>query len=134
MIGADEWKSTDRNALFEKYFYTQGSISKQQLAGLLYYNQGVAAAGNEDYQEAYRNFEKAWFLYPVEKLKYYISYSLANLILKDGSIDDEKAYPVYLRFAEVADEELGNRALLEYMEKITHKILLRKPDPGQYHK
>ena len=133
LISKEEYNGGDKSALFEKHFYGDEVIDMKKMAGLLYYNAGIKAISEDDYREGYKNFEKAFYLYPDKKMTYLTSVCLGKIISEKGMLEDEKAYPYFLRFGEIAKEDNGMDALLEYMDKITEKLLLKSPDHQKYH-
>jgi hypothetical protein len=132
MISKEEWANGDKNEIFNKHFYTDELIDKRKLAGLLYYNLGVEATNKEDYKEAYKNFEKAYFLYPDKKIKYFVSVTLASVLFEKTIMENENSFHYFLRFTEVNDNEIAKSILKEYMEGVTKKLLFQFPDYPKY--
>jgi len=132
LISKEEYNSDDKNELFEKHFYSDELIDKKKLAGLLYYNRGVEAMTEEHYNEAYKNFEKASFLYPDKKITYFTFLCLANIILDKGMAENEDALPYFIRFSELAKGESEKDVMIDYMDKVTQKLLFKFPDAQKY--
>jgi len=107
-------------------------IDKKQLAGILYYNAGVDASSKENFEEAYKDFEKAYFLYPSQKLRYFVMASLAGLVLEDKMKEDPAAYLYYLRFSEISNRDMARSLLKEYFETVCQKLLFKSSDPQKY--
>lgn len=67
---------------FNEFYYNNQNITLQQLAGLQYFNQAVAAQQNKDIDGAIKSIRKAELLYPCTKNQYFkrglIGEALAN--------------------------------------------------------
>lgn len=132
MISREEWNTADKNELFKKYFFNDALISKTELAGILYYNAAVNAMEKEHMKEAYVNFEKAYFLYPCQKIRYFVMISLASLLVEDKMKDDPEAYPYYLRFNDISNRDVSKSIFGNYFESIGKKLLFKNSDPAKY--
>jgi hypothetical protein len=132
IISKGEWTSGDKNELFKKFFFNDSVINKRQLAGLLYYNAGVDAIGKENFNEGYKNFEKAYFLYPCQKIRYFVIISLASLLVEDKMKNDPDAYMYYLRFSDISDRDISKTMLGGYYDEIGQKLLFKSSDPQKY--
>jgi tetratricopeptide (TPR) repeat protein len=131
MISKEEWENGDRKALFEKYFYGDEVIDLQQMCGLLYYNLGIEAWQNEDYTTAYKNFEKAYFLHPGSRMKYFVSTSLALHLYKANLNEDEKLTAIS-RYMQVGDSAVAKDYILDLVSKMSKKYLFQYPDLSRY--
>jgi hypothetical protein len=132
MIGREEWESSDKDALFEKYFYGDNAINLQQLCGLLYYNLGIEAAQKEDYAATYKNFEKAYFLHPGARMKYFVSMSLASYLYKAERLKEEEKLAAINRYIQIGGSVAANELVADFMEKISKKYLFKYPDMPRY--
>jgi len=132
LIGKEEWESSDKNALFEKYFYGDNEINLQQLCGLLYYNLGIEAVQKEDYENAYKNFEKAYFLHPGSRMKYFVSMTLATHLYKAVNLSEEEKLTAMNRYMQVGDSATAKDMIGDYFEKVSKKYLFQYPDMPRY--
>jgi hypothetical protein len=132
LIGKEEWESSDRNALFEKYFYGDNVIDVQQMCGLLYYNLGVEAARKDDYVTAYNNFEKAYFLHPGPRMKYFVHMSLYTHLYKAVNLPEEEKLAAFNRYIQIGDSVAANELVADFFEKISKKYLFQYPDVARY--
>ena len=134
MISKEEWTGSDKNELFNKYFYTDKPIGIKELVGLLYYNKGIAAMELESYKEAYKFFEKSYFFYPQEKLKYFVSTSLAVMLFKEEEqLDEDEKLRYFLRYMQLDNKNMGKQLIGNYVEQSAKKYLFQNPDPRKYH-
>ena len=132
LIGQEELESGDRNALFEKYFYGNNAINLQQLCGLLYYNRGIEAVQQEDYVTAYKNFEKAYFLHPGLRMKYFVSTSLALNLYKATNLSEDEKITTLSRYMQVGDSAAAKEMIGDLFEKGSKKYLFQYPDMSRY--
>lgn len=132
LVGKEEWESSDRNALFDKYFYDDEAIDLQQLCGLLYYNLGIEAAQKDDYATAYKNFEKAYFLHPGSRMKYFVSGMLAAWLYKAVNLTEEEKISGYNRYMQVGDSVTAKEMIADLFEKVSKKYLFQYPDVPRY--
>jgi hypothetical protein len=133
MISKEEYTGGDKNELFNKYFYSDKPIGIKELCGLLYYNKGVEAIQAEKYLDAYRHFEKSYFLYPEEKLKYFLTLSLTMVVYKEEQLTDDEKLPYYFRYIQLDNKKLGQQMIAEYVTKARKKLLFQNPDLPKYH-
>jgi tetratricopeptide (TPR) repeat protein len=88
LISAKEFASTEMNALFEKHYFGEfKNIGLTELAGLQYMNDGLYYLDEEAYLQALHQFEKAYVLYPSDRVGYLLmlsSYNAFNTSEKTG--------------------------------------------------
>lgn len=78
LISASEYASQDSKVLFDKYYFGQDTeVSLQQLAGLQYLNDALYKADDKKPEESFRQLEKAYLLYPSDRI--------ANLLFYTGA-------------------------------------------------
>jgi hypothetical protein len=78
LISAQEYATQDVKILFDKYYFgADTEVSLQQLAGLQYLNDALYKADDKKPEESFRQLEKAYLLYPSERI--------ANLLFYTGA-------------------------------------------------
>lgn len=132
LISKEDWLTKDKKLLFEQHYYSDEPIDKRKLAGLLYYNLAVDNIASENYKAAYKNLEKANFLYPSARIQYFLSVCLVNTLLKDGMQENEAALPYYLRLLEVFNKDAAADMMKEYTEAVTKKLLFKSAQQDKY--
>ncbi|MBO9571399.1 MAG: hypothetical protein J7497_04220 [Chitinophagaceae bacterium] len=132
IITKEEINSTDKNELFEKHFYNSKPIELRQLSGLLYYNMAIAALDEKKYAEAYKNLEKAYFLYPETKIKYLLEMSLGAVLTDKDKITEQDKLPYLQRFLQVASQENVRDMASDYYARASKKYLFENPDPAKF--
>ena len=70
-------------------FTIDEKIQLTELAGLEYYNQGVLAYNDRKFEESFTNFEKALALYPSERIKQVLLFSL-EMAYKENTLESER--------------------------------------------
>jgi tetratricopeptide (TPR) repeat protein len=79
LISANEFASTELNTLFEKHYFGEFKhIGLLELAGLQYMNDGIYSLDDEQYLKALQQFEKAYVLYPSDRVGYLLMLSAYN--------------------------------------------------------
>lgn len=112
LISEQEFSSLGVNALFDKHYFADEDISKQQLVGLQYCNDALYSMEEERYEHAYRQLEKAYRLYPSEKIAYLLQGAIAHRLaeIELSSPQYGKAFVQAARFhhPDVEEEDLVN--------------------------
>ncbi|MEO9965156.1 MAG: hypothetical protein ABJF11_05185 [Reichenbachiella sp.] len=115
LISSQEVQSSNTEALFEKYYFTDINLTLTQLVGVQYWNDAVYKFRKEDYDGAIHALQKCYLLYPNDKVKEMLLASLGIAISKTSySIFEEVSYLASLsRFSEpeVSDVQLKNEFL-----------------------
>ncbi len=70
LIDEITFRSKTTRELFDKYFFPQIDFSLKELAGLQYMHKALGNIENEEYETAYFNLQKAYYLYPSYKVQY----------------------------------------------------------------
>lgn len=79
LISAQEFSSANTNTLFDKYYFgDQTNITLEQLIGLQYLNEGLYNLDEEKHLDALYQFEKAYMLYPSERVGYLLMLAAYN--------------------------------------------------------
>lgn len=72
IISADEYINSDVPHLFDKHFFGLGELNLVQLAALQYLSEGIYIIDEKRYKEAFVLFEKAYVLYPSDRVAYFL--------------------------------------------------------------
>ncbi|MBN2395975.1 MAG: hypothetical protein JXC36_05890 [Candidatus Atribacteria bacterium] len=79
-ISQEELNSHSVDELFEEHYDKNKTINIYQLAAIQYYNKAVFQMQNSRFNEAAKNLEKAYLIYPSNMIKYNLNAALANII------------------------------------------------------
>ncbi|MEO8147365.1 MAG: hypothetical protein ABI723_07000 [Bacteroidia bacterium] len=127
----EELNTKGYDEIFNTNYYSKDNITLQQLVGLHYYNDGVSFLNDKEYKKAYKQFEKAYLLYPSQRIAYLLKVALtldfANL---DYSTLDQ--IDQYLKFYNYCDKEKLRENLLSDFSAITKRFLIEKDNKKYY--
>lgn len=71
LITAQEYNTNDVTTLFDKYYFAnKGEITLLQLVALQYANDGIYLCDEKKFADAYHQFEKAYLLFPTDRIAY----------------------------------------------------------------
>ncbi|MFT3903138.1 MAG: hypothetical protein QM727_08185 [Niabella sp.] len=130
IISKEDAQGNKKNELFEKYFYGDEKIDKKKLAGLLYYNLGIDAIVTQNFEKAYRDFEKAYILYPSKRIEYLISLSLLASFA-DKRDSDDNIVKFYLRYLQLSPTESAKEMVKSYWSSFMQKNLFESPNTSK---
>ncbi len=82
LISAQEFSQHTTDALFDKYYFTDGTINLKQLAGIQYSNQAITRLNAEEPEEALKALEKSYLLYPCPRVSYLLGAATAVVLSK----------------------------------------------------
>jgi hypothetical protein len=71
--------SKGTEAIFNENYYSDKNIKPIELVGLLYTNSGINYLNDKNYLKAIQQFEKAYILYPSERIRFLLEVSLIDL-------------------------------------------------------
>ncbi|MFN8206087.1 MAG: hypothetical protein U0T82_01575 [Bacteroidales bacterium] len=132
-----EYTGTTPELLFPRYFKTEKIISKRELAALHYFTTGKSYTGTQGFEQALKNYEKAWLLSP----EFEYLYASKNLLF--SFLSDQKKNRTYkpetlARYLEKsAGDEEARLYSFNYFEEIANYYALQNSDPTKldaYHK
>jgi hypothetical protein len=85
LIQKSEIASKGVETIFNENYYSNKDIKPIELVGLLYFNSGVNYLGDSNFKSAFQQFEKAYILYPSERIRYVLEVSLLAFVSDMGS-------------------------------------------------
>ena len=117
--------------IFNEKYYSTIDIKPIELVGLLYYNSGIDYLNKSDFKWAFQQFEKAYLLYPSNRVKYSLELSLLAFVADMGpfSLDNLDFlaklvnYSSNTRYRELVVREFNN---------YTQKYLINENDEAKY--
>lgn len=96
LIDSEEFSSKSTNALFDKYYFENSSISLKQLAALQYYNMGVFLQEQKKLMEAISFLEKAYHLYSSNQIRALLLYNYA-VYLDSQEVTSTKSLSMFFK-------------------------------------
>lgn len=127
IISKEDAQGNKKNELFEKYFYGDEKIDKKKLAGLLYYNLGIDAIAARNFEKGYRNFEKAYILYPSKRIEYLAGISLLASFADKQNADDNMVNSC-VRYLQLSPTESAKEMVKSYWRSFMEKNLFESPN------
>ena len=123
-------KSTDE--LFNEFVLIDTTINLQQLAALQYYNKGVFAYNNKQYEKSVVNFSKAHILYQSNSTLYMLNSAFIN-VLNEQNIKKKYSGDVLGNFLNLSADYTENKLIAaEYFDVVTNELVITHPDVQEY--
>ncbi|MEQ9165666.1 MAG: hypothetical protein RLO12_05375, partial [Fulvivirga sp.] len=127
MISDAEVKSKSADLLFDEYYFTDTDINLTQLIGIQYINDAIYRVDNKDLEGAYQQLEKAWMLYPSQKVNTLMLAFLAELI--NGQKYEELKYVGYLqKLSRYKAYDIDNEVIKSEFGRIINTHLIENGD------
>ncbi len=130
-ITQEEINTLGKNAAFQKYYYDQDDISLIQLAGLQYYNYGVALMQKQQYNDAFDQLTKAYYLYPSNRIKMLLN-EAAGAQLSGAHMSDTADVNLYTRAYLYQQGKKAEDILVHNFGVITQRFLIEKNNEVYY--
>ena len=89
LISEEEYRNSQPDEIFNKYFYSDKDIHLRELLGLHYLNQGVYKIMDKNLKEGYNELEKAYVFYPSERVRFLLLSTLSELINNQNYTEPE---------------------------------------------
>jgi len=131
IITQAELNSSTVGQVFEKYYYRDEAINVFQLAGLQYYNQGVEALTKSDESGALKSFEKAYILYPSERILFFINNCLA-IQVEERTDYNQQSVTAIMKLLNYNDSDFFNSQAINFFELICENVLIKKNNSGEF--
>lgn len=138
IITKNDLETHNLESVFNGHYYSSKDINPIELAGLAYYNRGIDAINDKKTKNSFHEFEKAYILYPSDRIRYLLETSLVVLcdeldftkidnldyLLKLISYSKNKNYQdIYLnKFEFITQKYLFQENNVDLYEKIFKKI------------
>jgi tetratricopeptide (TPR) repeat protein len=122
VITRNEYYASSIEELFNDYFLPESSVGLLELAGLHYLNDALYKYDGEEYQAAFEQIKKAYFLYPSERMMLLFHFILAGAINDADFLKEENAWLlVYL--SRLPDESINPDEVASGYMILTERIL-----------
>jgi tetratricopeptide (TPR) repeat protein len=131
IITKEDARKYGTEEIFRKYYFPESSIGMKELAGLQYLNVAFYKYGKENYPDAFRQIQKAWYLYPSERISTVMLFLLSRCLTAADytSLKDAE----YLAFASrFSGKGLDATALVNEFRHITDIVLIERSQPDLY--
>jgi hypothetical protein len=130
-VSKDELNNQGYDSIFNKNTYADEKINFQQLVALQYYNSTLEFVNKKDYQSSLNQIQKAYVLYPCEKIKYVLTLCYP-LLLTDKDFSNLDDIDLYIRYFNLSDDDKS--VFVEEFHNMTQKFLVNENKREHYDK
>lgn len=123
IISKEEAKNTSLDSIFNRYYFPESEIGIKELAGLQYLNDAFFKLGEENFTSAFRQVQKAYFLYPSKRISTLMLFLLSGCIgeLDYKEIEDVSYLGIASRFV---GKDLDEKIFLGEFTSLTEEVLI----------
>jgi hypothetical protein len=132
IVSKDELNEHGYDLIFDKSFYADEKINFQQLVGLQYYNSTVEFVRLKENKKALQQCQKAYVLYPCERIKFMLE-SCYQFLLEDKDFSDLADVDLYIRYFNISRDE-DKSVFVDEFSKMTEKFLVNENKNEHYDK
>jgi tetratricopeptide (TPR) repeat protein len=132
LISAQEYATQDGKLLFDKYYFGQNTeVSLQQLAGIQYLNDAIYKADDKKPDESFRQLEKAYLLYPSERIANLLFYT--GLQSFEAHKEKDSTHAVMLsKLSRYTSQGVDPEMILGEFGRVTQDLLFSAGKKKQY--
>ncbi len=131
LISDKENNENSIDYLFNKYYFTEKNVNLKQLIGLQYYNHGLYLLEDNNYRKALPEFQKSYLLYPSDKIKEVVLFTLGNLLAQEEheNLEGVRIISALSRYenTNISDADLENEFL-----RLTNEMLVNAGNTTLY--
>lgn len=117
--------------IFNEQYYSKTTINPIELIGLLYYNSGTQYLTEENYKKAFQQYEKAYLLYPSDRIKYMLEISLLAFV-SDKSQFKIEDLDYLAKLSSYSSNPTYDNFVNEEFNNYTYKYLVNENNEKQY--
>lgn len=124
-ISQSDFDNNDFKVLFDKYYFTNIDLDIKKLTGIQYLNEGLYKLQENEFHKAVKNLEKAYLLYPHEKVYQSLLYGYSSII-SNGKYDDFGNVKTYAKLTRFPVSVFDDESLKNEFIRITLKTLIEE--------
>ncbi len=131
IINKEEAKNNSVDDIFNKYYFPESSIGMKELAGLQYLNDAFYNYVQDKFSYAFKQIQKAYFLYPSDRISTVMLFLLSRCIAETdyNDIEDVSLLAFASRFV---GKELNKETFINEFKILTDKVLLQRSQTALY--
>lgn len=129
LISEEEYKSASVQTLFDKHYFSEDKITIKELLGLQYLNDGLYKLDDNQLEEAFAQFEKAYLFYPSERIGYLLL-STAAAIVNKGDYSTPKQVEYLAKLSRYQEYGITRENIVAEFSRLTTRHLLNNSNPG----
>lgn len=133
LISAVEHQTKSVDVLFDTHFFNNQSIDLTKLIGIQYFNSGLYFIDKGENEKAFHQFEKAYFFYPSERIRY-LMFNIGIETFNQLSYSDEKKAAYLSKISRFKKEGINDEMIMGEFYRITQVIFLQDGDRVKYEK
>jgi tetratricopeptide (TPR) repeat protein len=131
IISKEEAGSTSVDNIFNKYYFPEASIGMKELAGLQYLNDAFYNFGRDKFDNAFRQIQKAYFLYPSNRVSTVMLFLLSRCLAETEYTKVEDAsFMVYA--SRFIGKDLDKQDFIGEYRSMTDKVLFQRSQTELY--
>jgi len=131
LIQKSEIATKGVEAIFNEKYYSDKDIKPIELVGLLYFNSGVSYLGESNFRCAFQQFEKAYLLYPSERIRYVLEVSLLAFVSDMGSFSLDHL-DFLAKLANYSKNKAYHEMVTDQFKNYTQKFLINENNETKY--
>lgn len=135
IITKSELAEKGAETIFNNHYYSDKDISSVQLVGLLYYNKAVEYYEAKKFNNAFEYLEKAYLLYPCERVRYLL---ISSLILTLDNVQNTNTglgvaeMPLLAKLISYSNTNQYNSLVESIFNDLTNKYLRKQNKEDAY--
>lgn len=131
IISREDAAGVSVDSIFNRYYFPESNIGLRELAGLQYLNDALYSFSLNNFAFAFRQIQKAYYLYPSDRVSTVMMFLLSNCIAITDyrSVEDAALLLFASRFI---GRELPLDFFMNEFALLTDKVLLQRSQAGLY--
>nr|WKN40207.1 hypothetical protein K4G66_16055 [Tunicatimonas sp. TK19036] len=131
LISDQEFNTKGVNLLFDEYYFTDEDITLKELVGLQYYNDALYSMEDERQTYAQQQLEKAYLLYPSERIAYLLQ-GVTALNLGEIDLNSAQYGEYFVRMSRFRDYDITEEDLAQEFTRFTYEQLTQAYNVTHY--
>lgn len=130
LISDEEYKNTNANDLFKKYYFVKKGLNLIELAGAQYCNYAVYNTDDNNNDKALDEIKKAYYLWTGERHKYLLEWLLSNTVANNDykKQEDVTRLSILCRFNSLDKKEVSDEKIKYEFRRIMQTQLIDNSD------
>ena len=133
IITKNDLETHDPESVFNEHYYSSKDIKPVELAGLAYYNSGIDYINDKNFKNSFHAFEKAYMLYPSDRIRYMLESSL-GLLCDELDFTKIENLDYLLKLVSYSKNKIYQDIFLNKFDFITQKHLIKENNADLYDK
>lgn len=131
LITMDERMHNSITSIFLQYAFEESQIDELELASFQYSNRGILEFGKMEYDQAFRNFEKAFYLKPGKELAVMLLQT-GGLVLHMSDYKDSDHVKLLVKLSRYSEYGFTDEVVEGEFARITEKVFHDRGDQKRY--